>query len=76
LSALRANKELLPIIEKYINGAEDIELSTISRSAGIENGGDKLSTNLKVGKNLNGHQKALLDKLGYNNWRKLSVNSK
>jgi hypothetical protein len=76
LSALRANKELLPIIEKYINGAEDTDLATISRFAGIENIGDKFRTNLKVAEKPTGRQKALLDKLGYNSWRKLSVNSK
>lgn len=76
LEALRANGELVPLIEKYINGEEKIDWRNELQAAGIENEPDVLRTSLRVKEKLSGRQKALLDKLGYNSWRKLSRKSK
>ena len=65
------------IIEKYIKGAENIVWQTDLDAIGIESAGtENFATKLKVKAKLNGRQKDLLDKLGYNNWRKNSESSK
>ena len=58
------------IVEKYVRGSEPIAWNDALRSVGIEplNEQKRLSVISKP----NGRQKLLLDKLGYNNWRKLS----
>ena len=76
IAMLKSNPNLIPIVEKYIEGAETLEWSSQLNGAGIEDGDAGLLTNLRVKEKLNGRQKALLDKLGYNNWRKLSPTSK
>ena len=64
------------IVEKYIDGAEKIEWTNELSAAGIEDSDPGVLTTLRVKEKLSGGQKAMLDKLGYNNWRKLSVPSK
>jgi hypothetical protein len=76
LGVMQANTEVRPIIEKYVRGAGKIEWNTDLAAAGIDSLDENGHTTLKVRSKLNGRQKALLDKLGYNNWRKLSRNSK
>lgn len=76
LNALEANGELLQIIEKYVKGVEKIDWLDKLPTAGIENEPGISRTKLRVKEKLNGRQKALLDKLGYNSWRKLSRKSK
>ena len=76
LKILEAHDELLPIIDKYIKGAENIAWQTDLDAIGIESTTENFSTKLKVKAKLNGRQKDLLDKLGYNNWRKNSESSK
>jgi hypothetical protein len=46
------------------------------RAAGIQDIDTGVITTLRVIEKPSGKQKTLLDKLGYNNWRKLSPNSK
>jgi hypothetical protein len=70
LNILEARAELRPIIEKYIKGTENIVWQTDLDAIGIESDAENFSTKLKVKANPNGRQKDLLDKLGYNNWRK------
>ena len=70
LEILQTRKELLPIVEKYIKGAENIVWQTDLAAIGIESATENFTTKLKVKADLGGRQKDLLDKLGYNNWRK------
>ncbi len=76
LSILQTHDELRPIIEKYIKGAENITWQTDLDAIGIEPATENFATKLKIKAKLNGRQKDLLDKLGYNNWRKITRISK
>jgi hypothetical protein len=76
IALLKSNPNVVSIVEKYIEGAERLEFSSQLNNAGLEDGDAGPLTNLRVKEKLNGRQKALLDKLGYNNWRKLSPTSK
>jgi predicted metalloprotease with PDZ domain len=64
------------IVDKYIEGTSVMDLSTGLSAVGIEDVDPGPVTVLRVKEKLSGRQKALLDKLGYNNWRKLPVLSK
>jgi len=72
LSTMKADTALLPIIQEYVKGTGKIDWKTEILSAGIENEPGSKLTVLRVIEKPNGRQKALLNKLGYNNWRKLS----
>ena len=76
IEALKTHGELVPIIEKYIKAGEKIDWQNELEVAGIENEPGISRTNLRVKEKLNGRQKALLEKLGYNNWRNLYRKSK
>ena len=67
LGAMKAHHELLPVIEKYIQGKGMLQIQNELGLAGVE-----YSDGLRVMPRLNGRQKDLLDALGYNNWRRLS----
>jgi predicted metalloprotease with PDZ domain len=67
---LQARAELRPIVDKYIKGTENIAWQTDLDAFGIESATENFTTKLKVKDGLNGRQKDLLSKLGYNNWRK------
>lgn len=72
LSLLRSNSELVPIIDRNINGADSIEWNDLLKAAGLETASSDQTTKLQVTAKPSGKQKKLLDKLGYNNWRKLA----
>jgi hypothetical protein len=76
LNVLEARPELRAIVEKYIKAAENIDWQTDLASIGIESATENFITKLKVKTDLSGREKDLLDKLGYNNWRKNSESSK
>lgn len=76
LALLRSNPELVPIVEKYITGVEKIEWTAELAAAGIKDEDAGPITTLRVLEKPRGRQKALLDKLGYNNWRRLTPKSK
>ncbi|HEY0461076.1 MAG TPA: hypothetical protein VGC97_18210 [Pyrinomonadaceae bacterium] len=76
LNILQAHRELQIIVDKYVKGTEDITWQTDLEAIGIESATNNFTTKLKVKADLNGRQKDLLDKLGYNNWRKNSQPSK
>lgn len=76
LAVMRGRKELGPVIDRYITGSERLEWQTFLADAGIDAAGAAPLTKLAVKSDLNGRQKAILDKLGYNSWRKLSGNLK
>jgi predicted metalloprotease with PDZ domain len=73
---LRGNPKVSLVVDKYVTGAEKIEWVNELGAFGIEDADAGPLTTLRVKQKLNGRQKALLDKLGYNNWRKLSPTSK
>lgn len=72
LAAMREKKELVGIVDRYINGSERIDLASYVNVAGIEVTGSGPAARLAVVPKPSGRQKDLLDKLGYNNWRKLA----
>ncbi len=76
LSVLRKYKSLQPIIEKYIEGAEKIDWAGDLNAAGIEATVENSIVKLSVKTKPNRGQKDLLNELGYNNWRKISQESK
>jgi hypothetical protein len=76
LNILQTHSELRPIVEKYVKGTENIVWQTDLDAIGIESLTENFTTKLKVKTKLSGRQKDLLDKLGYNNWRKNSELSK
>lgn len=65
------NKELTEIVSKYVKGGSALELPKAVEAAGLEFRDDENGGRLVVKTNPNDGQKRLLDKLGYNSWRKL-----
>ena len=76
LSVLKKQKPLNAIVKKYVEGAEKIDWESDLESFGIEAAAENSRAELRVKAKLNGRQKDLLDKLGYNNWRNISRKSK
>lgn len=77
LKLLAENSELLPIIEKYIRGANEINWANYLTAIGIQNEKNDTVPDLKVKKKLSRRQKALLKKLGYNrrrNFKRQKIN--
>lgn len=72
LSIMKRHPELVTITERYATGAENFEWREAIKAAGIE---ADPTGRLAVSAKLSGRQKELLDRLGYNSWRKLA-NSK
>jgi len=72
LALLRSYTELTPIIDRNITGTESVDWNGFIKAAGLDVDLNAHTTNLKVTAKPTGRQKDLLDKLGYNNWRKLS----
>ncbi len=75
LNVLSEYKSLDSIIEKYIKGAGKINWETDLQAVGIESTSENSFIKLSVKAKLNGRQKDLLNKLGYNNWRKILRNN-
>jgi hypothetical protein len=61
----------VPAVTQYVSG-EPINWSGELRPFGIEAITDRSVTNLRIVSKPSSSQKKMLDKLGYNNWRKLS----
>jgi hypothetical protein len=76
LALLKSNPSVSRLVEKYIEGAEKLDWAAQIGGAGIEDSDPGPLTNLRVKEKLTGRQRALLDKLGYNNWRKLTLTRK
>jgi hypothetical protein len=72
LDLLRSYSELPPIIDRNITGSDSIEWNDLLKGAGLEAEPKSTAIKLKVIEKPSGRQKDLLDKLGYNNWRKLA----
>jgi hypothetical protein len=76
LGVMKKYAELSPIVENYVRGNEAIDWKADLADAGIVAEEQNAVTALKTVEKPNGHQKEMLDKLGYNNWRKLTEISK
>ncbi len=76
LDILGSHTNLQPIIEKYIKGVEKINWLADLESIGIKISETDFAVKLKVKAKLNKRQKDLLDRLGYNNWRKPAEKAK
>ena len=59
------------LMDEYVNGSRTIDWRPFLSAAGLETDSASPLANLRVQTRLNGRQKAVLDKLGYNSWRKL-----
>ena len=60
----------LPKVTRFVNSGESIHWANELGPVGIEVSGQPGLTNLKVTTRRSSSQKKLLDKLGYNNWRR------
>ncbi|HLM02529.1 MAG TPA: hypothetical protein VK400_15865 [Pyrinomonadaceae bacterium] len=71
LRILKSHAELVPLAEKYIEGNSKIDWHSDLQTFGMS--AEKISgaTEVKVIQKPNGRQKDLLNKLGYNQWRRL-----
>ncbi len=72
MAIMKQRPELVPMIERYVTGAEKLDWAAFLNATGLEATGGILKAVAKP----TGRQKKLLDKLGYNNWRKLSSTRK
>lgn len=73
LALMRSQTELGPIVERYISGSEVLDWTALLQKAGIESTTRDQVTRLATVAKPSGRQKDLLDKLGYNSWRKLAI---
>lgn len=73
IELFRTKRELAPIVDRYITGSQPIEWTALLAQAGIEAVTRDQLTKLQVVAKPTGRQKDLLDRLGYNNWRKLTT---
>lgn len=64
-------RELKPIIDRFIIGNDRFDWSEEILAAGIESSGAGTGISLRVRQNPNRKQKDILNRLGYNSWRKL-----
>ncbi|MBV9216109.1 MAG: hypothetical protein JO053_08030 [Acidobacteria bacterium] len=69
LDALRSHKELQTIVDLYILGSGVIDPGPFMKASGLE--WTTGTTWLKVSAKPSSRQKTILEKLGYNSWRKL-----
>ncbi len=67
--------QLASVVVDYIEGSQKIDWQARLEWVGVENEPGGSRTNLRVKTKLRGSQKALLNKLGYNKWRKLTRKS-
>lgn len=72
ISILKKDRELVPIIDDHVGGTKELAWGAWIKAAGLHPEARSGGTALTVIAKPNGSQKRLLDKLGYNNWRKLS----
>jgi predicted metalloprotease with PDZ domain len=76
LNLLKTYPELNDILSKYVEGKSTIQIQNEIEAFGLEAKTKGFGIELKVLEKLSGKQQDLLDKLGYNNWRKLLQKSK
>jgi predicted metalloprotease with PDZ domain len=71
LNILKTYPELQDILKKYVEGKSSIQMQNETEPFGLQLNATQSGVELKVADKLSGKQQDLLDKLGYNNWRKL-----
>jgi hypothetical protein len=71
IERLKADRELVPVIDDYVTGSKTVMWDGMINAAGLQAQTKSGVTTLSVAAKPGGNQKRLLDKLGYNNWRKL-----
>jgi len=71
LNVLKSYPELRFVVQNYIEGNAKIDWTDELKNLGIEAGKNESGTLLKVIAKPSERQKDLLDKLGYNQWRRL-----
>jgi predicted metalloprotease with PDZ domain len=76
LNILKKYPELQDILTKYVEGKSSIQLPNELEAFGLQINAAQFGIELKVAEKLSGKQQDLLDKLGYNQWRKLLQPSK
>jgi predicted metalloprotease with PDZ domain len=76
LALMRQHPELVPIVDRNITGADTIDWQSLLQGSGLATVPEGSETKLRVMPKLTGRQKDLLNRLGYNNWRKLTKSSK
>lgn len=76
LEIMQSFDAVVPVIEKYIKSANKINLANDLWATGIEVVPASYGQKLQVKSKLQSREKDLLNKLGYNNWRKLLKNRK
>lgn len=76
LKILQSYKQLVPIVEKYIKGADKINLAKDLEATGIEAVPSGNGQKLQIKAKLQSREKDLLNKLGYNSWRNFLIKSK
>lgn len=72
LAEMRLYAEVRPIVDLYVTGTAKFDNGSEMLAAGIERIGENALLSLRVTAKPGRRQRDLLDKLGYNNWRKLS----
>jgi predicted metalloprotease with PDZ domain len=72
IALLKERKSLVPIVDRYIQGTEAIDWAAYLAIAGIEARQSWRQTTLSIVAKPSGKQKDMLDKLGYNSWRKVA----
>lgn len=72
IEILKHHGELVPIVDKYVNGNGPLDWTDLINAAGLRAETKSGVTALSLVAKPDSRQKRLLDKLGYNNWRKLS----
>ena len=76
LSIMRGRRELLSVVDKYIVGNSSIDWNADLKHAGLESKEEGMTARLSVTPKPDGRQKEILERLGYNSWRKLSPGSR
>lgn len=72
IEVLNDHSALPPLVGRYVRGKAPLEWGALLSPAGLRAVASDGATTLQVVEKPSGSQKRVLDKLGYNNWRKLS----
>lgn len=76
LEILRSHNALAPLVEKYIKGANKINIAKDLEATGIEVVPGGNGQKLQIKTRLESREKDLLNKLSYNSWRDFLIKSK
>jgi hypothetical protein len=71
LEVMSAEPSLAPVGRDLVDREGPVDISAYLEMAGLETDAAARSTEFRVKPKLSGGQKSILDRLGYNNWRKL-----